>query len=172
GADVAVDAADLELDAAAEAALADETPIARRNVDVLREYAAREPSGKPRLVKLRFCVSPVAFLGEGRVEAVEVVRNVLVRDADGRLRAEPTDERELIPCGVVFRSVGYLGVPLPGLPFDERRGTIPNDGGRVWDAEGAAIPGVYCTGWIKRGPSGVLPTNKQDPTQPVDPPLA
>ena len=168
GADVAVDAADLELDAASEAALADETPIARRNVEVLREYAAREPAGKPRTVKLRFSVSPIAILGAGRVEAVEIVRNVLVRDADGRVRAEPTDEREVIPCGVVFRSVGYHGVALPGLPFDERAGLIPNESGRVRDATGAAIPGVYCTGWIKRGPSGVIGTNKKDASETVE----
>src|SRR5262249_4427494 len=126
GADVDVDPADFELDAQSEAALADETPIARRNVEVLRDYAERTPAGKPRVVKLRFCVSPVAILGEGRVEAVEVVRNMLVRDPDGRVRAEPTEEREVIPCGVVFRSVGYHGVPLPGVPFDERGGPIPN----------------------------------------------
>ncbi|TML69735.1 MAG: NADP oxidoreductase [Actinobacteria bacterium] len=168
GADVAVDPADLELDAASEAALADETPIARRNVEVLREYAGHEPSGKPRVVKLRFCVSPVAILGDGKVEAVEVVKNVLLRDADGRIRAEPTGEREVISCGVVFRSVGYHGVPVPGVPFDERRGTIPNEGGRVRDADGAPIPGVYCTGWIKRGPSGVIGTNKKDATETVE----
>ncbi len=168
GADISVAAAEVELDAAAEAALADDTPIVRRNVDVLREYAAREPSEKPRVVRLRFCVSPVAILGEGRVEAIEVVKNVLVRDAQGRVQAEPTDERELIPCGVVFRSVGYRGVPLPGLPFDDRAGTLPNDGGRVRDADGAVIPGVYCTGWIKRGPSGVIGTNKKDATETVE----
>ncbi len=168
GADVMVEAADLQLDAAGEAELADATPIARRNVEILREYAARAPVGKPRSVRLRFCVSPVAILGEGRVEAIEIVRNVLVRDANGRIRAEPTDEREVIPCGVVFRSVGYLGVVLPGLPFDERGGTIPNDGGRVLDTDGAAIPGVYCTGWIKRGPSGVIGTNKKDASETVE----
>jgi ferredoxin--NADP+ reductase len=168
GADVVVDPAELELDPASEAALAEDTAIARRNVEVLREYAARTPVGKPRAVKLRFCVSPVAILGEGRVEAIEVVHNVLVADAEGRIRAEPTDEREVIPCGVVFRSVGYHGVELPGLPFDRRRGTIPNEGGRVRDPEGRPVPGVYCTGWIKRGPSGVIGTNKKDATETVE----
>jgi ferredoxin--NADP+ reductase len=168
GADVAVDEADLALDAASEAALVDETPIARRNIEVLREYAARTPAGKPRVVKLRFCVSPVAILGEGKVEAVEVVRNALVRDAKGRVRAEPTDEREVIPCGIVFRSVGYHGVALPGIPFDPRGGTIPNEGGRVHEADGRPLPGVYCTGWIKRGPSGVIGTNKKDASETVE----
>ena len=168
GADVVVDPADLDLDPASKAALAEDTPIARRNVDVLREYAARMPAGKPRRVTLRFCVSPVAILGEGKVEAVEVVRNALVADADGQIRAEPTADREVIPCGIVFRSVGYHGVPLPGVPFDERRGTIPNDAGRVRDGDGERATGVYCTGWIKRGPSGVIGTNKKDATETVE----
>jgi ferredoxin--NADP+ reductase len=165
GADVVVDPADLELDPASEAALADDTPIARRNVDVLREFAARKPAGKPRVVNLRFCVSPVAILGDGKVEAVEIVRNALVAGSDGRIRAEPTSDKEVIPCGIVFRSVGYHGVGLPGVPFDEKRGTIPNEGGRVRDPEGSITPGVYCTGWIKRGPSGVIGTNKKDATE-------
>jgi ferredoxin--NADP+ reductase len=77
--------------------------------------------------------------------------------------AEPTDERETIPCGIVFRSVGYLGVELPGVPFDARRATIPNENGRV-----TGVPGVYCAGWIKRGPSGVIGTNKKDATETID----
>jgi ferredoxin/flavodoxin---NADP+ reductase len=165
GADILVDPAELVLDPASEAALADDTPIARRNVDVLREYAVREPAGKPRAVKLRFCVSPVAILGDGRVEAVEIVRNSLVVDEQGGIRAEPTEQREVIPCGIVFRSVGYRGVPLPGVPFDERSGTLPNDAGRVRGVEGEISLGVYCTGWIKRGPSGVIGTNKKDATE-------
>src|SRR5262249_47515662 len=86
-------------------------------------------------------------------------------DASGRVRAVPTDEREVLPCGIVFRSVGYHGVPLPGAPFDEAAGTMPNVGGRVVDGTGAAIPGLYCAGWIKRGPTGVIGTNKKDATE-------
>jgi len=163
GADVAVDSADLVLDPASEAALAADTPIARRNVEVLNEYGAREPADKERLVRLRFCVSPVAILGEAKVEAVEIEHNRLVADASGRIRPEPTGEREVIPCGIVFRSVGYRGIPVPGVPFDESSGTIPNDGGRVRGA-----PGTYCAGWIKRGPSGVIGTNKKDATETVE----
>src|SRR5581483_8754512 len=111
---------------------------------------------------LRFCVSPVQILGEGRVEAVEVARNRLEVDEQGAVRAVPTEEIELIPASLVFRSVGYRGVPLPGLPFDERRGTIANDGGRV-----TGRPGVYVAGWVKRGPSGVIGTNKKDATETV-----
>ena len=127
----------------------------RRNVDHLRDYAAREPAGKPRAIRLRFFSSPVAILGDEKVEAIELVRNELV---DGR--AVATDERETIPCGIVFRSVGYQGVPLPGVPFDEGSRTIPNEGGRV-------EPGLYAAGWIKRGPSGVIGTNKKDATETV-----
>ena len=164
GADVLVDPDDLQLDPASEAALAEDTAIARRNVEVLREYAGRPPAGKPRAVRLRFCVSPVAILGEGAVEAVEIVRNRLVSEG-GRIRAEPTEEREVIPCSLVFRSVGYRGVQLSGIPFDERSGTIPNEAGRVLGSDGQPVPGLYCTGWIKRGPSGVIGTNKKDATE-------
>ncbi len=166
-ADVAVDATDLELDPVSEAALEDDSK-ARRNVDVLREYAARAPAGKRRRIRLRFCVSPVAILGESCVEAVEVVRNTLVADESGRVRPVPTEEREVIPCGLVLRSVGYRGVPLPGVPFDEERGTIKNSEGRVLGEHGAPVGGVYCAGWIKRGPTGVIGTNKKDATETVE----
>jgi ferredoxin--NADP+ reductase len=149
GADVVVDPADLE-------GAQPQGTNAERNVAVLQELAARAPNGKPRRVVFRFFESPVAILGEDRVEGVELVRNEL--DADER--AVPTDEHEKLPCGLVFRSVGYHGVELPGVPFDARSGTIPNDGGRV-------EPGVYCAGWIKRGPTGVIGTNKKDATETV-----
>jgi ferredoxin--NADP+ reductase len=161
GADVIVDPADLELDDASAAALEGDTN-ATRNLDVLREYATRTPTGKPRRLVLRFKVSPVAIFGNGRVEGVEIVRNELVPDERGRVQSVPTDVRESIPCGVVFRSVGYKGVPLAGVPFDESRATMPNEGGRVTGA-----PGVYAAGWIKRGPSGVIGTNKKDATETV-----
>jgi ferredoxin--NADP+ reductase len=164
GADVVVDPADVELDAASEAALADarSTSTARRNVDLLREYAGRVPERKPRRLVLRFLVSPVEILGDGKVQAVEVVRNALVADGRGEIRAVATGERETIPCGLVLRSVGYRGVALPGVPFHDDRGVIPNDKGRVLDEDGEPIRGLYCAGWIKRGPSGVIGTNKKD----------
>ena len=150
GADVIVDPADLE---GAEAT----DTHSERNLELLHEFAARTPSGKPRRLVLRFFRSPVAILGDERVEAIELVRNTL--DADQR--AVPTDEHETLECGLVFRSVGYRGVALPGVPFDERSGTIPNEGGRV-------APGVYVAGWIKRGPTGVIGTNKKDATETVE----
>jgi ferredoxin--NADP+ reductase len=167
GADVMVDPSDLELDEASEAALETDTN-ARRNVEVLREFAARKPQGKPRRIVLRFMVSPLEILGSDRVEAVEIARNELVVDERGRLSAQATDERETITAGLVFRSIGYHGVPLPGVPFDENRGTMPNEGGRVLGDDGEPLRGVYCAGWIKRGPTGVIGTNKKDAMETVE----
>jgi ferredoxin--NADP+ reductase len=161
GADVIVDPADLEG--------AEPTDTnSERNLEMLREYAAREPSGKPKRLVLRFFQSPVAILGDAHVEAVELVRNRLEADESGALRAVATDEHETLPAGIVFRSVGYRGVELPGVPFDERSGTIPNDRGRVADELGNFVPGVYVAGWIKRGPSGVIGTNKKDAAETVE----
>ena len=163
GADILVDPTELELDAASAAELEAAPPTVKRNVEHLREYAVRTPEGRHRAIRLRFLLSPVAIVGDERVEAIELVRNELV---DGR--AVPTGDRELLGCGIVFRSVGYRGVPLPDVPFDEGRCTVPNDGGRVVDAAGAAVRGVYCAGWIKRGPSGVIGTNKKDATETIE----
>jgi ferredoxin--NADP+ reductase len=162
GADVVVDPRDLELDPASERELEADRERARRNLDLLREYAPREPEGKPRRIVLRFLASPVAIHGTDRVEAIEIVRNELVQE-NGRIVARPTGETETISCGLVLRSVGYKGVPLPGVPFDERSGTIPNDHGRVAGAER-----TYVAGWIKRGPSGVIGTNKKDATETIE----
>src|SRR6478735_1506402 len=160
GADILVDPAELELDQASEAELEAASPTVRRNVEHLRDYASREPAGKPRAIRLRFYTSPTAILGDGHVEAIEVVRNELV---DGR--AVATEDRETIPFGIVFRSVGYRGTPIEALPFDEGSCTVPNEGGRVLDGDGVPLTSVYCAGWIKRGPSGVIGTNKKDATE-------
>ncbi len=165
GADIVVDPADLELDDASAASIVGNTN-ATRNIEVLREFATREPAGKLRRVVLHFLVAPVAIVGEDAVEGVEIVHNELVAEGE-RISARATDRRETIPAGVVFRSVGYRGVALPGLPFDQARGTLLNGGGRVLDESGAPIAGVYCAGWIKRGPTGVIGTNKKDATETV-----
>ncbi len=153
-ADVVVDPADLQI----EAEFHDDglEGTAKRNMEILHQYAERPPSGKRKRVVLRFLTSPVEILGDGRVEAIRVVRNRLTRDQSGALRATPTDRTEVLEAGIVFRAIGYTGVALPGLPFDERRGVIPNDAGRVVDSER-----TYVAGWIKRGPSGVIGTNKK-----------
>ena len=116
GADILVDPAELELDPASESELEAAPPTVKRNVEHLRSYAARAPEGKPRAIRLRFLRSPVAILGEERVEGIELVRNELVEG-----RAKPTEDREVIECGIVFRSVGYRGIPLPGVPSTRAR---------------------------------------------------
>jgi ferredoxin/flavodoxin---NADP+ reductase len=165
GADVVVDPAELVLDSQSEASLEQDTN-SKRNMEVLREFAARQPTGKPVTVRLRFLASPVALHGKCRVESIDLVRNRL-EEQDGRLVAVPTDEHKTLDCGLVFRSVGYRGVGLPELPFEERRGTIRNELGRVVDTEGRHVAQSYCAGWIKRGPTGIIGTNKKDATETV-----
>jgi ferredoxin/flavodoxin---NADP+ reductase len=169
-ADVVVDPSDLELDPlSAEYLDSDEADItARKNVEILTEYSTRKRTGKDKLIVLRFCVSPVEIKGEERVEAVEIGHNELVRDDRGTLRARDTGERETVSAGLVLRSVGYKGKGIAGVPFDERRGIIPNDGGRVTGGGGDHLPGQYVVGWIKRGPSGVIGTNKKDAQETVN----
>jgi len=134
---------------------------ARRNVEILAGYAARAPEGRRRRVVLRFLRSPIAFLGERRVEAVRLAVNAIVADADGGLRAVSTGIEEELDADLVFRAIGYRSVPIQGLPYDERLGRIPNVDGRITDLEGRIQPGEYVAGWVKRGPSGVIGTNKK-----------
>jgi ferredoxin--NADP+ reductase len=174
-ADVFVDPAELEraLTTADPAAEADAT--SRRNVEILRSYAARPAAGHSKRIVLRFLLSPTALLpdGDSRLGAVALARNELVGTDDGGLRAKPTGETETISAGLLFRAIGYRGIPLPGVPFDERSGVIPNAGGRVLDPDsGEPLPGEYVVGWIKRGPSGVIGTNKKDAQETVDAMLA
>lgn len=134
----------------------------RQNLEMLTEWAGRPASGRARRVHLRFLRSPVRLLGEdGRVSGVVVERNAVV---DGRVVG--TGEEETLDVGLVVRAIGYRGEPIPGLPFDEAGGVVPNEGGRVM-RDGVAVPGAYVTGWIKRGPSGVIGTNKGDAAETV-----
>ncbi|OIP37978.1 MAG: NADP oxidoreductase [Deltaproteobacteria bacterium CG2_30_63_29] len=157
-ADPVVDAADLELDPISAASL-DESKTTRRNVEILKEFSERGAGNKARKVHFRFLYSPVELLGDGAVRQVKIVRNVL-EDTDGTLDAVPTDVFETLDCGLILRSVGYKGVALPDVPYNARKGTIPNSEGRVHDNDGVAVAGLYVAGWAKRGPSGVIGTNK------------
>ena len=158
-ADVIVDPAQLEGVEVAE----DADATQRRNVEILRDYAQRQPAGKSHRLELRFLRSPVEILGEGEdgpVAGVRIAINELV-EREGRVRAVPTGEEEVIECGLVLRSIGYRGQPIAGIPFDPDRGLIANAGGRVLE-DGEVSRGEYVVGWIKRGPSGVIGTNKKD----------
>jgi ferredoxin--NADP+ reductase len=163
GVDVIVDPLDLELDPVSAAHLTtEEDRTAHNNLALLAGWARTGSTGAPRRIVFHFCVSPVELLGTTQVEAIRLVKNRLEPDGEGSVRAVPTAEVIDLPVGLVFRSVGYRGTELPGLPFDARRGIIPNDEGRVIEGIGSAvpIPGVYVAGWIKRGPQGVIGTNK------------
>jgi ferredoxin--NADP+ reductase len=160
-ADVVVRADEVVLDAASERDVAEHKDLAR-NLEVVRGWVDRPLAGKPRRIHLRFLVRPVAILGSERVEGVELERMRL----DGHGGVTGTGETEVLPVQMVFRSVGYQGRPLVAVPFDERSATVPNDKGRVL-RDDAPLPGHYVAGWIKRGPTGVIGTNRSDASETV-----
>jgi ferredoxin/flavodoxin---NADP+ reductase len=158
-ADVIVDPAELALGEAI--ADPDADPTALRNVEILREYSTRPPAGRSRRVVLRFLLSPLQLSGTGRVGSLTLARNELTVGAGGALRARATDQRLELPAQAVFRAIGYRGTPLADVPFDAERELIANDGGRVRRGE-------YVVGWAKRGPSGVIGTNKKDANETIE----
>jgi ferredoxin--NADP+ reductase len=158
--DVIVDPADLADISDEDIEAAGKT--VKNNIKVLRGYAEREPRGAKRRIVFRFRTSPIEIKGDGRVESIVLGRNQLVED-NGRVIAKDTGEREEVPAQLVVRAVGYRGVPTPGLPFDERSGTIPHTAGRIDGSHNE-----YVVGWIKRGPTGVIGSNKSDSQETVD----
>jgi ferredoxin--NADP+ reductase len=158
-ADVIVDPEELALGEAI--ADPDADPTALRNVEILREYSTRPPAGRSRRVVLRFLLSPLALTGTGRGGSLTLARNELTVGAGGALRARATDQRLELPAQAVFRAIGYRGTPLADVPFDTERELIANDGGRVRSGE-------YVVGWAKRGPSGVIGTNKKDANETIE----
>jgi len=170
-ADIVVRPDEAELDALSRAAL-ERSPdrATQKKVEILQGYALRVPTGKSRRLVLRFLVSPVELIGDaaGRVVAMRLARNELYATPSGTLQAKATDRVEELPVGLVFRSVGYRGVPLPGVPFNESWGVILNEKGRVLNPETKQpVRGEYTAGWIKRGPTGVIGTNKPDAAETV-----
>ena len=132
-----------------------------KNLACIEQYAKTAPTGGTRVITLRFLVSPVEMSGPaGKLTTLKLLKNQARRGTDGSVRAHATDVEEILPVGLLFRSVGYRGVALPGVPFNEARGLIQNQCGRVTDAAGNALMGLYAAGWIKRGPTGVIGTNK------------
>ncbi len=169
--DPVVDPKDLELNPESEAELADKTNVVSlKNLEIFRGFAARSPS-KHRRCYYHFLQGPVRLLGEGRLARVVLERNRL-QGPPFQQSARGTGETFEIDCGILFRSIGYKGVPIPGVPFDERKGVIPNAAGRITDASGNALSGLYCAGWIKRGPTGIIGTNRADSVATVESLLA
>jgi ferredoxin--NADP+ reductase len=170
-ADVIVRGDEAQLDPLSQAQLdASQDRTLVKKVEILQGYALRKPEGKGRRLHVRFLVSPVELVGDaqGRVTRMRLVRNTLVASEGGALSAKATDQFENLDVGLVFRSVGYRGVALPGVPFHERWGVILNEKGRVLDPDAKQpVLGVYACGWIKRGPSGVIGTNKPDSVETV-----
>jgi ferredoxin--NADP+ reductase len=164
-ADVIVDPEQMQLDPVSRQWLDSDKaePTNRRNVEIMTEYSQREPEGKSHRVVLQYLRSPVEILGDGeKVTGIRVEVNEIVDDGNGNPRAVGTGVTEDIECGLVFRSIGYRGEPCDTVPFEEKRGLICNEGGRVTDVSGNVLPGEYVSGWVKRGPSGVIGTNKKD----------
>lgn len=142
-----------------------------RKIEILKGYAIRKSPEKSRRIHLRFFVSPVELIGDesGHLSAIRLVRNELYYDENGKPRSRPTGRFEQLPVGLVFRSIGYNGIPLPDVPFDPKWGIIPNHRGRIIDPETKRpLLGLYTTGWVKRGPTGVIGTNKTDSAETVE----
>jgi ferredoxin--NADP+ reductase len=165
--DLLVRTEDLELDPGSAAELeASPDKTVHDNVAFLRSIAGQTSTGGKR-VHLHLLTSPISYQGDGRVERVEIGRNRLEPRASGGLAARDTGVRAVVDASLVFRAVGYRGIPVPGVPFDDRTGTIPNEAGRVV-RDGAAIDRLYVVGWAKRGPSGLIGTNRADSRATVD----
>lgn len=173
--DTLVPPEEAELDPLSQATMANADRADVRKVEIIQELSRRQPTGKSKRLILRFLVSPTELIGDenGRVKQMKLVHNELYATEAGSLRPRATDRTETIDVGLVFRSIGYRGVPLPGVPFHDSWGVIPNDGGRVLDpATKEPLLGQYTAGWIKRGPTGVIGTNKPDAAETVENMLA
>jgi ferredoxin--NADP+ reductase len=171
-ADITIPPQEVELDQLSQEMLArSQDRGTTKKIEILKSYAFRKPTGKSRLLTLRFLVSPVELIGNeaGQLVNVRLVRNELYATEAGTLRPKPTDQFEELPAGLLFRSVGYRGVPLPGVPVNDKWGVILNHQGRVIEPDtDQPVVGEYTAGWIKRGPTGVIGTNKPDAAETVE----
>lgn len=164
-----IDPAELALNAASQAEVDDkkEGVVAAKNMAIFEKMAETAGSGKARICRMMFCRSPIRLEGDGRIERVVLERNELSGEPFSQ-RASGTGETEALECGLLFRSIGYRGVPIEGVPFHDSWGVFPNQEGRVTDGpDGAVVPGIYTAGWIKRGPSGIIGTNRACAVQTV-----
>jgi ferredoxin--NADP+ reductase len=159
--DPVVDPSDLELNSASRAELEDRSNRANiKSYEVLQGFASRPPPTRRRRCYIQFLKSPIELKGEERLERVVLMRNRLEGEPSQQVARE-TGETEELACGILFRSIGYRGIPIAGVPFDGRRGIFPNREGRIVEGE-RVIPGLYAAGWIKRGPTGIIGTNRED----------
>ncbi|MFD3592838.1 FAD-dependent oxidoreductase [Nocardia sp. NPDC058640] len=168
GIDVIVDPAEIELDPHSRAILDDPNiePSLRLKYELAQEYSTAESDPANKRIVFRYLATPTAVHGTDAVTGIEFVHNELTSD-NGQLVATPTDRTETLDTGLVLRSIGYRGEPVAGLPFDDRRGTVPSEHGRVIDAT-EPLAGVYVSGWIKRGPRGVIGSNRADAEETVE----
>lgn len=156
-----VDEQDLKLNPQSELELADKNNAGNtKNVEIFQRFASQDGAGKHRRCYFRFLKSPAKLLGEGRLQKLVLEQNRLEGEPFAQ-SARGTGEYEELPCGLLFRSIGYHGVPMAGVPFDQRRGVFANEGGRIME-NGHVVPGLYAAGWIKRGPTGIIGTNRAD----------
>ncbi len=165
--DAVMRASDLELDDHSKEELSKASRNTKLNMEILQQIHDQGDRGNLRKLHLCFLISPTKIEGSEKVEGLELVHNEIVKEG-GVLRAKATDEVMHLNVDMVFRSIGYMGEAIPGLPFDDRRGTLPNDQGQLLDGvDGKLLNQEYTAGWIKRGPSGVIGTNKQDAAETV-----
>ncbi|GGL37137.1 4Fe-4S binding protein [Nocardia jinanensis] len=169
GVDIVIDPAELELDPASQALLdhPDAEPSLKLKYALAEEFAAEPVAEGNKRIVFKYLAAPIAVTGTDKVEGLEYARNELVEE-DGILNARPTSEVGSLPASLVLRSIGYRGRPIPDLPFDDRRAVVPNEHGRVTGADGQPVTGVYVSGWIKRGPRGVIGSNRVDSAETVE----
>ena len=166
--DVVMRGSDLELDDHSKEELSKASRNIQLNLQILRQIHDQGDRGNPRKLHLCFLISPTKIKGSDRVESIELVHNEIVKEG-GILKAKATDEVMHLNVDMVFRSIGYMGEAILGLPFDDRKGTIPNDHGQLLDGvDGKLLKQEYTAGWIKRGPSGVIGSNKQDAMETIN----
>jgi len=141
-----------------------------RKLELLKEFSTNKETNKNKKLHIRFLLSPIEIAGseDNSINSIKLTRNKLYKSPDGSIRPKSTDEKIELDVGLVFRSIGYRGVPLPDVPFNKDWGVISNDKGRVLGEDKSHIKGLYATGWIKRGPTGVIGTNKTDSGETVN----
>ena len=142
-----------------------------RKVEIIQNFAKRKYNSQSKVIRMRFLTSPIEMFtnGDDKVSGLRLVKNEIYRTEQGSLKSRHTNVYEDLDTGLVFRSVGYLGSAVPGIPFDAKSGVICNSQGRILDPKTQEfLIGMYTSGWIKRGPTGVIGTNKEDSIETIN----